>query len=364
MTLSFAARPPALVCGIPIADATMAEAIDIIADLIERGRSLRRSHQVATVNVDFLVKAIRDPSILSLLQHADLSLADGTPVVWAARALGTPLPERVAGADLVPALAERASTTGWRIHLYGSEPGTAERAAELLTERHPGVAITGDSGGLIKDVTKVDDAIIDSIREREPDILCVALGNPKQEKFIEANRARLKTPVMIGVGGTLDMLVGSKRRAPLWVQKSGLEWVVRLAQEPRRLLGRYALDAWVFPRSVARQVYLSRRAGSNSRPIIDAQPHEVVITARRNVGAPSADYATAISFIEAGAALRVDVADGGSLRLADLSAMVGMIRHAILVDVPVRIGPVGTTLQQQCESFAVDAFLSRVARIG
>ena len=363
MTSPAVHRVPAVLCGVPIANATMADAVDAVGDLVELGRSHGRSHQVATVNVDFLVKATTDSAILALLQEADLCLADGAPVVWAARALGMPLLERVAGADLVPAIAERASKTGWRIHLYGSEPGTAERAAELLIARYPGADVTGDSGGVLGDVTNVGDDVIESIRDRNPDILCVALGNPKQEKFIYANRERLNIPVMIGIGGTLDMLVGSKRRAPLWAQKFGLEWLVRLGQEPRRLLGRYALDAWIFPRAIARQARLMRRSRVKWGPVIDAQPHEVVIAATRVADSGAANYAAAIACLEAGASLRLDLAESGPFRVADLAATIGVVRHAELLGVPVGKGSIGARLQQQCESLAIDEFLSRVARI-
>jgi N-acetylglucosaminyldiphosphoundecaprenol N-acetyl-beta-D-mannosaminyltransferase len=355
-------RPPAVICGVPIANATMQEAIDSIGDLTERGRALHRGHQVATVNVDFLVKAATKPDILCLLQEADLCLADGTPVVWAGRALGMPIVERVAGADLVPALAERASTTGWRIHLYGSAPGTAERAAELLRQRHPGADVTGESGGIVGDVANVDDEVIESIRSRDPDILCVALGNPKQERFIHANRARLNVPVMIGIGGTLDMLVGSKVRAPLWVQRSGLEWLVRLGQEPRRLLGRYALDAWVFPRSIAHQARLSCKAGLLSSMAIDSGPDEIVLV-RSGLGSTIVlnDYAAAIDQLEAGARLRLAVDGCTRLDVPSLVMMVGLLRHAVLFGAPVSSWPIGAALRRQCEDLRVDAFLPRVA---
>ena len=189
MTVEFAPRPPALLFGVPIDDLTMGEAVAAVGDLIADGRRHGRTHQIATVNVDFLVNALADESVHRLLQNADICLADGAPIVWGARAADMTLRERIAGADLVPALAEHSASAGWRIHLFGSAPGTAERAAELLIERYPGARITGDSGGYIKDVGQIDEVLLASLAAADADILCVALGNPKQERFIKTYRA-------------------------------------------------------------------------------------------------------------------------------------------------------------------------------
>ena len=214
MTPGYVPRPPALLFGVPIDDLTMDETVAAIGELVADGRRHGRTHQVATVNVDFLVNALADDGVHQLLQNADVCLADGAPVVWGARAARMKLRERVAGADLVPALAKHSAGAGWRIHLFGSAPGTAERAAELLTARYPWAHVTGDSGPFIKDAGQVDEDLLASLAAADPDILCVALGNPKQEKFIEAYRGRLGAPVMIGIGGTLDFIVGGRRRAP------------------------------------------------------------------------------------------------------------------------------------------------------
>lgn len=176
-------RPPALMFGVPIDNLSMEETLNAVGELVVSGRQRHRTHQIATVNVDFVVNALGDRTIKQLLQRADLCLADGVPVVWGARTLGMPLIERVPGADLVPALAERATTTGWKIHLFGSAEGIAERAAKLLLTRHPGVAITAESGPMISDMAQVGDEVLDKIAAIDPDILCVALGNPKQERL-------------------------------------------------------------------------------------------------------------------------------------------------------------------------------------
>lgn len=258
-------RPPALLFGVPIDDVTMEETVDVIAAMVADGRASGRTHQVATVNVDFLVHATADPFVRGVLQRAALNIPDGMPVLWGAKLAGTPLRERVTGVDLVDALVARAETTGWRIHFFGSAPDVADRALALLRERHPGAAVSAESGPMLADVERVDDAVLDAIAAIDADILCVALGNPKQERFIAAHATRLGVPVSIGVGGTLDMLVGDRRRAPRWMQRVGLEWVFRAAQEPKRLGRRYAHDAVVFGPKVlryARQVRRLRTEGA------------------------------------------------------------------------------------------------------
>jgi N-acetylglucosaminyldiphosphoundecaprenol N-acetyl-beta-D-mannosaminyltransferase len=224
----------------------MTGTLDRLDELVQLGRKHGRTHQVATVNVDFLVNALRDPHVHALLQRADLNLADGMPVVWASRLLGTPLPERVAGSDLMSHLAKASATRGWRIHLFGAGAGVADAARSAMLTLHPGATITADSGPTSVDTDDVDQKVAASIRAVDPDVLCVALGNPKQERFIATYREAIACPVMIGVGGSLDMMVGVRRRAPEWMQRSGTEWIYRAAQEPSRLGRRYLHDIRVF----------------------------------------------------------------------------------------------------------------------
>jgi N-acetylglucosaminyldiphosphoundecaprenol N-acetyl-beta-D-mannosaminyltransferase len=245
-------KPPALLFGVPIADVTMDETVDAIADLVAHGRATGRTYQVATVNVDFLVNALDDRDVLAILQNAALCIADGMPIVWGARLLGMPLRERVAGADLVPRLVDESQRRGWHVHIFGSTAQVAERSTQLLRQRFPGASFSIDPGPLISDVASVSDVVLDSIRAVDADIVCIALGNPKQERFIAAHQSSIRAPIMIGIGGSLDMLVGKRRRAPEWVQRVGLEWVVRAAQEPRRLGRRYARDIGVFGPRLAR----------------------------------------------------------------------------------------------------------------
>ena len=236
----------AVVAGVPVDDVTMGETVRLVESFIAVGRATGRTFQIATVNVDFVVNAQKMPDVLSILQRAELCVPDGMPILWHSRLRGVALRERVPGADLVPALVEQSVQCGWRILFFGSTEGVAESAARLLEQRYPGAVVQGISGPMLADVTHMEQRWTDAIVAFAPDIICVALGNPKQERWIEAHRATLGASVLIGVGGTLDFLVGGRRRAPRWMQRSGLEWLYRAAQEPGRLGRRYTHDALVF----------------------------------------------------------------------------------------------------------------------
>jgi N-acetylglucosaminyldiphosphoundecaprenol N-acetyl-beta-D-mannosaminyltransferase len=238
---------------------TMDGTLDRIGELVAAGRAGGSTYQLATVNVDFLVNAEADPELAGILRNADLCMPDGMPIVWASRLFGTRLPERVSGSDLVPLLAAQSAARGWRVHVFGSSPDVAARARTLIRERYPGAAVSIDPGPQLADPAVVDDAVLDGIAATRADILCVALGSPKQERFIAAHRHRLGIPVLVGVGGSFDMLVGERKRAPEWVQRVGLEWVYRTLQEPARLGPRYARDIRVFVPMLWRE-WRARRA--------------------------------------------------------------------------------------------------------
>jgi N-acetylglucosaminyldiphosphoundecaprenol N-acetyl-beta-D-mannosaminyltransferase len=260
-----ALRKLIVILGIPIDDIDMQEALDHLDGLIQMGRASGNGHQVVTVNVDFIVNALRDPDLLSILRDSSLATADGMPLVWGARFLGAPLKERVAGADLVPALAERAAQNGYSLFLLGAAPGVAAKAAEILQQRYPGLKIAGVYSPPFQPGMDTDPSTIEMIREKKPDILMVALGNPKQEKWIHRYGSQLSVPLMMGVGGSLDFLAGVTKRAPQWMQRSGFEWVWRLSQEPRRLWRRYVVGLAVFGLFFARQWWNMRRGSSPSQ---------------------------------------------------------------------------------------------------
>lgn len=269
------------ILGVPIDNLNMEETLDQLEEFVYIGRATGKSHQVVTVNADFVVNAIKDPELRYLLQHASLATADGMPLVWGARLLHVPLEGRVAGADLVPALAERAAQKGFSIFLLGAMPEVAARAARILEERNPGLRIVGVLSPPYSSILEMDPAIANQIREAQPDILLVAFGNPKQEKWIGMFRRQLSVPVMIGVGGSLDFIAGERKRAPLWMQKLGLEWLFRLLQEPGRLWKRYVVDLFIFSAFFLRQWWAMRRGGdpwtARHSAMIDLQSENITV---------------------------------------------------------------------------------------
>jgi N-acetylglucosaminyldiphosphoundecaprenol N-acetyl-beta-D-mannosaminyltransferase len=266
-----------VVLGVPIDNMTMEEALARCDAMVAEGRATGRTHQIATVNADFVVNSLHDPELRRILQEADMATADGMPLVWASRLLGGAVPGRVTGADLVPALAERAAAKGYSIYFLGARPGVAAQAAEILTARYPGLKVAGVYSPPPASVLEMDRAVFERVAAARPDILLVAFGNPKQEKWIRMYAPELRVPVCIGIGGTLDMIVGVTKRAPLWMQRVGLEWLYRLAQEPRRLLKRYTHDFGYFGYFFARQWWAMRRGTAVSMvpaPAPDAAPPE------------------------------------------------------------------------------------------
>ena len=319
-------RPPSLMFGTPIADVDMTETLDLLGELVAEGRTHGRTHQVATVNVDFLVNALGNPEIASILQHADVNLADGMPVVWGARLLRMPIRERVAGSDLVPLLVETSSARGWHVHVFGSSPEVADAARDLLRTRHPDASFSIDPGPMIPDVERVADEVLDSIASVDADILCIALGNPKQERFIRAHAARLGAPVMIGVGGSLDMLVGKRRRAPAWIQRIGLEWVVRAAQEPRRLGLRYAHDIRVFGPTFVREYRASRRRRNGMNLQLQISDNTVTALFEDVAASPAGGWDEARQRIRDGATLTIDAGTATDIRDDAFAALIGLVR--------------------------------------
>jgi N-acetylglucosaminyldiphosphoundecaprenol N-acetyl-beta-D-mannosaminyltransferase len=236
-----AARDRVLIAGVPVDRLDMSGALS----LLDRAVRERRQTQVATVNVDFLVGAQRSAELRAVLAASEVNVADGAPVVWLSRLLGRPVPERVAGTDLVPMIAAQAAREGYGIFLLGGEGGVASTAARRLAREHEGLRVAGWLEPPRAPLEDLDSAsIVAAVNQARPDVLLVAFGNPKQELWIAQNRHLLPgVSVLIGVGCVFDLLAGRARRAPRWMQRSGLEWLHRLAGEPRRLAQRYVNDA-------------------------------------------------------------------------------------------------------------------------
>jgi N-acetylglucosaminyldiphosphoundecaprenol N-acetyl-beta-D-mannosaminyltransferase len=234
------------VCGLQLDAITTGEAVAAVDQAVEARRQGRaaRALTIFSVNVDMLVKAARDPVFAGELGQAGLLLADGTPVLWMARALGRRLPERVAGSDLLPLLAERAATQGHRLFLFGAPPGVAARAAERLTRAHPGLQIAGTFSPPYGFEGQEDERqrALEVIQRARPDVVAVALGAPKQERWILSDGVRTGAAAFLACGGTFEMLAGIKKRPPEWAKRASMEWLWRLAQDPGRLARRYLVD--------------------------------------------------------------------------------------------------------------------------
>jgi N-acetylglucosaminyldiphosphoundecaprenol N-acetyl-beta-D-mannosaminyltransferase len=249
------AAAPIAILGVPFDNITTQETLRIIDEMIVS----RRPHYLATANVDFIVQALHDVELRRILFDAHLVLCDGTPLVWASKLLGNPLPERVAGSDVVPLLLGVAAEKGYRPFFLGSSPGTLETAVARVKEKYPKLELAGHYSPPFNKLLEMDhEEIRDRIISSHPDLLFVGFGCPKQEKWINMHYRSLGVPVAVGVGGTFDFLAGKLARAPHWMQKSGTEWIFRLLQEPKRLFARYAKDLWFFSRAIAAQYWRLR----------------------------------------------------------------------------------------------------------
>jgi N-acetylglucosaminyldiphosphoundecaprenol N-acetyl-beta-D-mannosaminyltransferase len=228
------------ILGVAVDNLTMDEVLDSVEAKIAEGGF----HQIATANVDFIINSIHDEELYETLARCDLVLADGLPLVWASRLLGTGLKERVTGVDLVPQLARLSAKRSYRIFLLGASEDSSAGTAAWMESNFPGVCIAGRYCPEFLPLEEMDhEVILSKIEKAKPDILLVAFGNPKQEKWLTMHRQRLEVPVCMGVGGTFDFLSGRLSRAPLWMQKSGMEWLYRTIQEPSRLGKRYFSNA-------------------------------------------------------------------------------------------------------------------------
>lgn len=226
--------------GIPVARVTEAEAVEKIVEMVRRPRADKAAF-VATLNVDFVSNAVGgwpfggNDELWGYLKQADFVTADGQPIVLLSKLLREPLPERVTGADMVPAICRRFAEEGLSVYVLGGDQSSLD---EAFTKLAP-VKVAGFDASFVK-LDEDQSDIIERINAAKPDLLFVALGNPKQELWMGRNAARLDVPVMIGVGGTFNFISGRVKRAPEWMRKCGLEWIYRISQEPGRLWKRYA----------------------------------------------------------------------------------------------------------------------------
>jgi N-acetylglucosaminyldiphosphoundecaprenol N-acetyl-beta-D-mannosaminyltransferase len=228
MTTGAAQRASITILGVRIDDVTEAEALALIAEMIDAGGP----HQVVTVNPEFVVEARRNSAFRRVLAASALATPDGFGLALVAGLRGRPLRERVTGIALTRMIAAEAARRGWRIFFLGAAPGVAAGAAALLQRDHPRLVVAGCYSGSPR---AEDEAHLRAIiTAAHPDVLLVAYGHPRQDMWIARNQPLLRIPVAIGVGGTFDEIAGVVRPAPAWLHRLGLKWLYRLITQPQR----------------------------------------------------------------------------------------------------------------------------------
>lgn len=245
--------------GVRFSSVSLQEAVDQILQCVAgESEPERRTgcRYIVTPNVSHVVKLQEDARFREAYAAADFVLADGWPIVALSRVFRRPLPERVAGSDLVPELfAAASSQRPLSVFLLGGAEGVAKRAAERIMAQWPSVRVTGYCSpprGFEQDPV-CEQRILEQVAATEPDFVIVALGAPRQEIWTHRMRHRLRAKVALCGGATIDFLAGEKSRAPIWMRRNGLEWLYRIALEPRRLTGRYVRDALLFPKILWKQ---------------------------------------------------------------------------------------------------------------
>jgi N-acetylglucosaminyldiphosphoundecaprenol N-acetyl-beta-D-mannosaminyltransferase len=322
------------VLGLLFHNVDMTDTIDWIDRCIASGGF----HQIATANVDFVLHALNDRQLQDTLCTCDLVLPDGMPIVWASRWLGSPLRARVTGVDLVQQIARRSSEVGHRIFLLGADDSTCARAIAWMENKYPGVKIAGRYSPPIAALEDMDhESILRRVNDSRADILLVAFGNPKQERWLAMHRDRLNVSVAIGVGGTFDILAGKISRAPRWMQRSGLEWLYRMLAEPKRLAPRYyrnllALGAYLPPQIIAHAFQSPTTfVQSNSRPV-ERHRTTVVSLAGSLSRASARQLVDFVGFVPAGESVLVDLSATVHIGADGIGALLEARRAARLRD--------------------------------
>lgn len=219
---------------------TMQETLQRIDELIQQ----RKNAYVVTPNVDHIVQLEHNVELQEVYKNADLILTDGKPLLWIAKGYKTPIKEKISGSDLFPLLCEMCANKGYKMYFLGAAEGVAVKAAENLKKRYPELQVVGTyspSFGFENKSEEID-FIYQDIREKQPEVLIVGLGCPKQEKFILNHREKLGVPISLGLGASIDFEAGNVKRAPKWMSDHGFEWLYRLIKEPKRMFKRYIVD--------------------------------------------------------------------------------------------------------------------------
>jgi N-acetylglucosaminyldiphosphoundecaprenol N-acetyl-beta-D-mannosaminyltransferase len=241
------------ICGVLIDNVTMQETLNSIEGFVARGKPC----YITNPNVDIIIRYNRDHEFARYYDEGVLCVVDGTPILWAARFLGTPLKEKVSGSDLVPKVCELADRKGYKLFFLGGRPGAGDAAKAKLQETLKNIRIVGTYAppfGFEQDSAELA-KISNMIKTAKPDILFVGLGAPNQEQWIKKYHQELSVPLSMGVGVTFEFIAGIVQRAPKWMQRAGLEWFWRLCMEPGRLWKRYLVDDMQFFGMVLQQKF-------------------------------------------------------------------------------------------------------------
>ncbi len=227
------------ILDIPISNLTLSQALKTATDYLKQPAC----HMIFTPNSEMLMVAQKDPELKMVLQQGDVVVPDGIGVVIASRLLGHALPERVTGFDMMHSFLERGDQYNYSFYFLGGKPGITDIMVENIQKKYPQLKICGHHHGYFD--IKEENAILEEINQLKPDFLFVALGMGKQEKWIYANREKMNTHIAMGVGGSFDVFAGKVKRAPVFFQKTGLEWFYRLIQEPWRYKRMMALPYFI-----------------------------------------------------------------------------------------------------------------------
>jgi len=268
--------PIAVLLGLPFHDVTLGETLDYC----KKAMASTECRYLVTANVDFTTQAYNDADLRKIVFFADLVVCDGMPLVWLSRLFGYRLRERVAGSDLVPLLLQSCGQSQYPVYFLGSDLATLEEAKVIVEKRYPGLKVVGmDSPPMGAVVEWDNDALCEKMRASGAKLLLVCLGCPKQERWIFANHRETGIPLSIGVGASLDFITGKQKRAPKWMQKTGMEWFWRMSSSPRRLAARYGHDFVFLAKAAASQALAQRkreqlglRIQSDSRPALLKKP--------------------------------------------------------------------------------------------
>jgi N-acetylglucosaminyldiphosphoundecaprenol N-acetyl-beta-D-mannosaminyltransferase len=268
-TGSAIAPPRVKVLGIGVSAINMERALETIDGWIHR----QECRYVCVTSVHGVMESQSDPELARIHAHAGMVTPDGMPLVWLSRVRGEKAVDRVYGPDLLLACCARAVERGWRFYFYGGDEGVADRLAERLMARFPGLRVVGTFSPPFRPLTDIEDAeVVRRINASGADIVWVGLSTPKQERWMSTHVGRLRAPVLIGVGAAFDFHAGLKRQAPRWIQRSGFEWLFRLASEPRRLWRRYLYNNPRFVLRVLEEGLTRRELAEHPEPGPAVQP--------------------------------------------------------------------------------------------